>query len=243
MRTEIPKGHPRYESLMQREALVKGYEQGITALAGLIAHGRGEAFDYLLGEKTIPPAKEAVAVAAVLLMSAENPVISVNGNTAMLCPDGLVKLASECGAKLEVNLFYRTDERVRRIEEVLLENGAQRVYGIEPKAQIKGTSSKRGKVDAEGIYTADVVLVPLEDGDRTEALVAMGKKVIAIDLNPLSRTTQNATVSIVDNVVRAVPELISEVKRLKSKGEAIKPLRFDNKRNLEACLERIKKGL
>ena len=31
---------------------------------------------------------------------------------------------------------------------------------------------------------ADTVLVPLEDGDRTEALVKMGKTVVAIDLNP-----------------------------------------------------------
>ncbi|MFQ5815743.1 MAG: hypothetical protein ACE5G7_04525, partial [Candidatus Hydrothermarchaeaceae archaeon] len=62
MRAEIPKEHPRYESLKQREALVEGYEEGITAIAGLIAHGRGEAFDYLIGERTIPPARKAVKV-------------------------------------------------------------------------------------------------------------------------------------------------------------------------------------
>lgn len=50
-----------------------------------------------------------------------------------------------------------------------------------------------------------MVLVPLEDGDRTEALRRMGKTVIAIDLNPLSRTSRAANITIVDNVIRAVP--------------------------------------
>jgi 4-phosphopantoate--beta-alanine ligase len=58
--------------------------------------------------------------------------------------------------------------------------------------------SDRRMVDPDGIYIADVVLVPLEDGDRTEALVKMGKKVIAIDLNPLSRTSQKASITIVE---------------------------------------------
>ena len=57
------------------------------------------------------------------------------------------------------------------------------------------------------MFTADVVLVPLEDGDRCEALVAMGKTVIAIDLNPLSRTAQQATLTIVDELTRALPEI------------------------------------
>lgn len=37
----------------------------------------------------------------------------------------------------------------------------------------------------------------------------MGKKVIAIDLNPLSRTARTATLTIVDEVTRALP-LIAE---------------------------------
>jgi 4-phosphopantoate--beta-alanine ligase len=61
-----------------------------------------------------------------------------------------------------------------------------------------------------------VVLVPLEDGDRTEALRRLGKTVIAIDLNPLSRTAQAASITIVDNVTRAMPKLVEAVTRLKS---------------------------
>ncbi|NIM45309.1 MAG: DUF137 domain-containing protein, partial [Nitrososphaeria archaeon] len=62
--------------------------------------------------------------------------------------------------------------------------------GETSSARIPELRSERRKVDARGIYSADVVLVPLEDGDRTEALRRMGKSVIAIDLNPLSRTAR-----------------------------------------------------
>ncbi len=48
----IPKSHPRYDSLMTRELIVEGIKQGITSIQGLIAQGRGEAFDYLIGEKS-----------------------------------------------------------------------------------------------------------------------------------------------------------------------------------------------
>jgi 4-phosphopantoate--beta-alanine ligase len=57
------------------------------------------------------------------------------------------------------------------------------------------------------MYSADVILVPLEDGDRCEALVDMGKTIIAIDLNPLSRTARKATLTIVDELTRALPEI------------------------------------
>ncbi len=62
-------------------------------------------------------------------------------------------------------------------------------------------------VQERGMFSADVVLVPLEDGDRCEALVGMGKTVIAIDLNPLSRTARSATLTIVDELTRAVPQI------------------------------------
>ncbi len=48
----IPKSHPRAKSLLIREKLVDGYDDRIVAKEGLLAHGLGEAFDYLLGEKT-----------------------------------------------------------------------------------------------------------------------------------------------------------------------------------------------
>ena len=51
--SEIPKTHPRAASLLIRQKLVKGFDAGLVAKEGLLAHGRGEAFDYMLGEKAV----------------------------------------------------------------------------------------------------------------------------------------------------------------------------------------------
>jgi len=68
---KIPKSHPRFVSLSIREKIVKGYNDGLVAKEGLLAHGRGEAFDYLVGEKTTKTAKAAINAAAVTLLSAQ----------------------------------------------------------------------------------------------------------------------------------------------------------------------------
>ena len=213
----IPKNHPRYHSLVTREELIKHFEAGVVARAGLIAHGRGEAFDYLIGEETIEPALRAIRAAACALLLADRPVISVNGNAAALAGEWIVKLAAVVNAKIEVNLFYRTKEREKTIESLLKSLGAREVLGVDERFQvtIPELMSERRRVDSRGILIADVVLVPLEDGDRTEALRRMGKTVIAIDLNPLSRTARAASITIVDNVVRAMPKLVEEASRLK----------------------------
>ena len=204
--------------------MTRGVEKNVTALAGLLAHGRGEAFDYILGEETTAPGMRAITAAAVTLLLAEHAVLSVNGNVAALCPEEFVELSNISDAKLEVNIFHRLPGREEAIEKVLREAGAEEVLGVgeDASARIDEIYSDRRRVDPEGIFKADVVFVPLEDGDRTEGLVRMGKKVITVDLNPMSRTAQYATVTIVDNVVRAMPLLISEVKRLK--GEDVEEL-------------------
>ena len=63
----IPESHPRYESLVLREKIVEASKEGYLADSAMIAHGRGEAFDYLIGEKTTYPAKRAIyaAVSAI----------------------------------------------------------------------------------------------------------------------------------------------------------------------------------
>ena len=76
----IPKSHPRYLSLQVREKLVNGFDNDLVAKEGLLAHGRGEAFDYLIGEKTTKSAKDAIKAASIMLNQAKNSVISVNGN-------------------------------------------------------------------------------------------------------------------------------------------------------------------
>jgi 4-phosphopantoate--beta-alanine ligase len=211
----IPKGHPRYHSLMVRERLVEGMKDGLVAMEGLMAHGRGEAFDYMLGEATQQFGMEAVEAGIAMFLLAERPVLSVNGNVAALVPEGIVELAEVLGARLEANLFYRTEERVAKIVGVLKDAGAKDVLGIEPDARIKGLDGPRGLCSKEGIFPADVVFVPLEDGDRAEALVRNGKKVVTVDLNPMSRTSVAAHVTIVDNVVRAVPLMVSKAREFK----------------------------
>ncbi|MHA1377961.1 MAG: 4-phosphopantoate--beta-alanine ligase [Candidatus Helarchaeota archaeon] len=241
--SEIPEDHPRAESLRVRHKITEGLDKNVVAKAGLIAHGRGEAFDYLIGEITCEPAKKAIKAACAALLLAKHPIISVNGNVAALTPKDVVILSKESGAKLEINLFYRTKERENALENALKAAGADDILGIGlKKIEIEGLSSKRRIVDPEGIAKADVVLVPLEDGDRTEALVRARKKVIAIDLNPLSRTAQHADITIVDNLIRCLPLMIDEIKILKSKSkiEIEKLLKnFDNKKNLTLMIELI----
>ena len=220
--TDIPAIHPRYESLVRREKLIEGFKEGIVVPQGLIAHGRGEMFDYLLGERTTKEGRAASRAAAALLLKAKRPVISVNGNVAALSAADIVRLSKVSNARIEVGLFHRTDERVTKIEKVLVQHGAKNVLGFLPDAKIPGLDSLRGLCSKDGIGMADVVLIPLEDGDRAEALVKMGKKTIAIDLNPMSRTATNATVTIVDELTRAIPELIRNVEVLAEAPRAAK---------------------
>jgi len=216
---EIPKSHPRYLSLITREKIKQAMKDGLVHETGLIAHGRGEAFDYLIGEKTIPLSDESEKVAASILLCAKKPVISVNGNVVALVAKQIIELAEIIPAKIEVNLFHRTDIRIRKLILELKKQGAKKVYGSQADAKIPGLDHNRGLCDKEGIFSADVVIVPLEDGDRCKALKAMGKTVIAIDLNPLSRTARTADVTIVDNVIRAIPNISKWIKRLKKENK------------------------
>jgi len=240
----IRKTHPRYVSLRTRERLVRGMRKGVVVPEGLVAHGRGEAFDYIMGEKTLTSAKRATKAAAAQLLLAKRPVISVNGNVAALVPRAISQLESVVPALVEVNLFHRTLNREKKIASQLRQNGVRKVLGIGDKAsaEISGISSSRRKTDALGIQGSDVVLVPLEDGDRVTALRKIGKTVIAIDLNPLSRTARAASITIVDNVVRALPSLVSEVRVLKSAPETELQriiMSFDNSRNLGRAIREI----
>jgi 4-phosphopantoate--beta-alanine ligase len=215
---EVPATHPRYASLVTRERIVAGVEQGITSVHGLIAQGRGEAFDYLIGETTHPFALTAMDAAASLLLRARHPVVSVNGNVAALAAREIVLLATLVGAALEVNIFHSSKARERAIRAALLQAGADRILMPSQSTVLPGLDHNRRFVHPEGIAMADVVFVPLEDGDRCQALRQAGKEVITIDLNPMSRTARTATITIVDNLVRCLPPLCERVIALQKAG-------------------------
>ena len=242
--TDVPESHPRYISLRIRDVMEAGVERGITSVPGLIAHGRGEAFDYLIGEKTQSFAKEAIRGASAMLLLAKHAVISVNGNTAALVPHNLVDLGRILNAPLEVNIFHVSAVREQAIQHHLLKNGAAEVLMPTKEAQLSYIDSNRKFVHPDGILNADVVFVPLEDGDRCEALRKMGKEVVTVDLNPMSRTSKKASVTIVDNVVRALPALIKEIQSL---GNSATPILqeivsgYRNESALSAALEWIRR--
>ena len=93
---EVPTSHPRYRSLMSRKQMVEAASKGMLADSALIAHGRGEAFDYLLNESTCEAAIKAIN----------------DGDTKYTAVDGtpVLKKAIVEKFKRENNLNYTTDQ-------------------------------------------------------------------------------------------------------------------------------------
>lgn len=249
MTRDVPDTHPRAHSLNVRERLAEGLSSGVVTLTGMIAHGRGEAFDYLLGEKTHPFAHEALDVASAMLTLAEHPVISINGNVAALAFEEMITLQhNHPRLVFEVNLFHYSPERARTVVDFLLDKGLKNVLDSsagEPQI-LAGLESSRRWMHPEGIAKADVILVGLEDGDRCEALVATGRKVIVIDLNPLSRSAQRAHVAIVDELTRAFPALDEKLTQDASLSRERLQTRidgYDSSENLQRAIHAIRKAV
>ena len=242
--TDVPASHPRYASLRTRDAIVAGVERGVASVHGLIAHGRGEAFDYLLGERTRDFARDAIDAAAAMLVAARRPVVSVNGNAASLVPGELVAFAAALDAPIEVNIFHASGARERAIREHMLAHGAPDVLMPAEHAVLDHIDSNRRFVNPDGILAADAVFVPLEDGDRCRALVRSGKRVVTVDLNPMSRTSRTATVTIVDNVTRALPLLLERVGAHRESPSAVRAEvdGYDNARVLRAAEAAVRAG-
>jgi 4-phosphopantoate--beta-alanine ligase len=124
---------------------------------------------------------------------------------------------------VEVNIFYRTPQRMEAILAHMNERNQAlgltvTVLGHAPDAQIPGLKGPRAACHRNGLLNSDAVLVPLEDGDRCNALVAMGKSVIVIDLNPLSRSAQQGTITVVDELSRALNTML-DLARVEGKVE------------------------
>jgi 4-phosphopantoate--beta-alanine ligase len=240
----LSRRHPRYASLVVRARLAEAMRDGLVVPEGLIAQGRGEAFDYLLGEQTTPAARRAERAAAGWLLAARTPVVSVNGNVAALAARDVARLQRAVpGLAVEVNLFHRTPARARAVARELRKAGVARVLGVRPSARLPGLPSDRASVDVRGIVRADLCLVPLEDGDRTEALRRQGKRVISIDLNPLSRTSRAADLPVVDELTRALRAIASAARsRGRPRRTGVFPA-FDAARALADALAAIDRRL
>ena len=225
--------------------MAEAVDKGLVNPTGLISHGRGEAFDYLMGERTLEPSRRAERAAAAYLLRARNPVVCVNGNAAALDAKNLLALGEAIPAKVEVNIFHRTEERMELLIKYLEEQGGKDILGRNPDSRIPGLTSDRALCTKEGIFDCDVIVVPIEDGDRAEALVAMGKIVISIDLNPLSRTSKTASVSISDEMTRALENIIAYIKDLRGKDSEIDAIikDYDNKANRMAMIDCICESL
>ncbi|MDB2367449.1 phosphopantothenate/pantothenate synthetase [Candidatus Poseidoniales archaeon] len=235
--------HPRYRSLLMRHRLEIAAKKGMLADSALIAHGRGEAYDYLIGEQTIESADFATKVALRCLKEAKHPVLSLNGNVVALAGDDMLQLAHLLDCPVEVNIFYRTPERMTALLSDLDERNKRLGLGVEilganPDAKIPGLKGPRAKCESKGILQSDVLLVPLEDGDRCQALAAMGKTVIVIDLNPLSRSSQTGTITIVNEVTRCIAEMVDGF-------DSDLPSRSDyvHEETLQAALDSIVNGM
>jgi 4-phosphopantoate--beta-alanine ligase len=242
----INKDHPRYESLLYGEKIVEAHKKGILADSGMIAHGRGETFDYLIGEKTTPNSQNTIEVAASYFLTRKKPVLSVNGNTTALVAEDIAELSAILDIPVEINLYYRTPERIKNIEAVYKKLGVKEILGTDEDDFIDtpDLNGPRSPVSIEGINKSDLVFIPLEDGDRAEKLSALNKDIINVDLNPLSRTAITSTVTIVDNIVRAMPLLIKAVNNFMDTDKSIlieKIDSFDNRVNLDNAISDILK--
>lgn len=229
--------HPRYVSLSSRERLIRAHERGIVSMAGLIAHGRGEAFDYLLGEHTHDFAIEAIGAMAARIVLARHPVLVVNGNVAGLVAEDVVALSKEAPLHLEVNLFTPTKERIRAIVDVIEGLGGSASSRFDDTVTMPGVASPRARVSSAGLGKADFVLAPLQDGDMVHALKALGMTTATIDLNPLSRSARDADIAVIDNITRALPLLREAVHTLKERppGDLMEIAMFDNGKALRAA--------
>ncbi|MFQ5553229.1 MAG: phosphopantothenate/pantothenate synthetase, partial [Thermoplasmata archaeon] len=199
----------------------------------------------LLGERTLPEADVAARAGVAYLLGAERPVLSVNGNVAILAAKEIGDLASVTGARVEVNVFHRTEERIGALVSFLEGQGLREILGRNPDASLPGLEHPRALCSRAGIYGADVVLVPLEDGDRAEVLVGMKKTVLSIDLNPLSRTNEAATIAIVDELVRALRAMVAFAKEAKGEPNTVKAAQdaYEKAVNLRGVLGAIRENL
>ena len=92
-------------------------------------------------------------------------MLSVNGNVAALASDAMLRLAAFLSCPLEVNIFYRTPERMEAILSFLDERKSRsrldvEVLGHAPDATIPGLKGAAARCHKDGILASDVDSCP-----------------------------------------------------------------------------------
>ena len=87
---------------------------------------------------------DAIRAASSVMVGATNPVISVNGNVVALAAREIVHLSEVNGAKVEINLFHRTPERVAASTRMMGDAGVK-ALGENADANIPRLTSERAK--------------------------------------------------------------------------------------------------
>ena len=203
--------HPRYASLLRRHLIEEAAAEGLLAGSAMIAHGRGEAYDYLLGERTTASAASATREAYARLRAAKHPVISVNGNTVALAGRDLLHLAASLSCPVEVNIFYRTQARmdglISRLERWCEEDGLDvEVLGRRTDGRIAGLEGPRAQCDAAGIAAATWCWSPWKTATVAKRWWRWARR-CSWWISTLSRTARTASVTIVDEVGRVAKAL------------------------------------
>jgi len=65
----------------------------------------------------------------------------------------------------------------------------------------------------------------------------MGKVVLTVDLNPLSRTARMSDVTIVDNITRAIPNIRKAYRKIEDYEKILE--KWDNEENLRNAVKYI----
>ena len=163
--SDVPKTHPRYLSLALRDTIVAGVEQRdylcpwayrARAWGGFRLPHRGN--DTTLRDGGNPRGGGDASSRSTPCHLRQRAML------AALAPDGLIALGRVLNAPLEVNIFHTETGREQRIREHLLKHGASDVLMPTTQAQLSYIDSNRKFVHPDGIFKADVVFVPLEDG-------------------------------------------------------------------------------
>ena len=174
--SDVPKTHPRYLSLSLRDTIGcrRGARHHLYPRLNRTRTWRGFRLPHRGGDTTLRDGGDSCRPRRCSAWQ-NTPVISVNGNVAALVPDGLVEIGTSPERSVRGQHFPhgngtrtknpRIPPEARRTRRAHADNrGATLLYRLQ---------SGNSCIQTESLKRMSSV-VPLEDGDRCEALRKMG---------------------------------------------------------------------